>query len=531
MNEKLKNSGLNGTQSIFQGAFKNLPKLPAELENVVFVDIHQQVAYCIKDVDKTVLRQFRSYVSLLNKTGFSTTVKSIAADQFHSLKREGKKSERQSISDMQNVAVKLFKSAASKDASDIHIIDHGTYGEVFFRINGDLSFIKQFAAGVAPLLFNAVYTSMTDIAEPTYKKSQPQKARIKENHFLPSNVHSIRVASCPQVDGSFMVFRFLYQTEEIPFEDLGYSKELGQQSAIRLMQKRPHGLIILSGPTGSGKSTSLKHILTGMKRKSPQSNFITVEDPPEYPMPGIRQVPVIVDAQANEAERRQAYNTVLDALLRLDPDYLMVGEIRDKASAELAVLGAMTGHPVWGTLHANDPFNIITRLVRRLEHPNALQEIADVGIISGLIFQKLVKTLCPHCKINLLENIDKVSNRVLDRLSSHVKFDSEESSAMSIKGPGCDHCFGTGIGGRTLLAETVCPDHQTMEKILKDGVGSARRFWLKRNGHSIIDHAVEKIIMGIVDPAMAEQVVGPLTLDQAFSDSVLDAKEVDELSS
>jgi len=508
---------------------KGLPELPSALTNCAFIDKTSMTAYCIEDTEKELLREFRNHLSLLKQGGFVEGFKYIPAEKFAMLKLESSNQHEPDNSEMQSMAVKLFKAAAQRDASDIHIVDHGSYGQVHFRINGDLLPMRQLPKEITVCLLQAIYTSMTDIKEPTYKDSQPQSARIKKRQFLPENVHSIRIEKTPLVDGQLMVFRFLYDNDFIPLENLGYSERLGQLDAIRLMQKRPRGLIIIAGTTGSGKSTSLKNILTNMKAEAPTQNYITIEDPPEYPMEGINQIPILVDAKASEDEREHKTTRALDSILRLDPDLIMIGEIRSKTWAELGIKSARTGHQTWATIHAGDPFGIIARLIEILDTPNALNRVADVGILSGLIFQELVQTLCPHCKMPLTGNEDKVPVGVLKRLMNHVSLD--ENPKISIKGPGCEKCYQTGIGGRELLAETVVPDHYIIEKILTEGLGSARRTWLDQNpNQSIKHHALEKIKMGVVDPAIAEKVVGPLTLDDAMKDKILNRIEIHELS-
>lgn len=508
-----------------------MPPVPDDIQQYVFVDQTGRVAFGVKDMQKNHQRAFRSYVALLKTGGFIDGGKVIEAKSFHIKKKQVLASGDDENSQMQAMVVDLFQKAAELNSSDIHIVDHGSYGEVLFRLNGDLTHIQQLPEEIPTKLFYSVYTSMTDQAESTFKRKQPQKGRIGEKKFLPKSVHSIRVEYCPISGGAFMVFRLLYKSDDVAFEKLGYSEKLGQQSAIRLMQRRPAGIILVAGPTGSGKSTTLKHILTGMKKQAPEMNFVSVEDPPEYPMPEVRQIPVITEAQASYDQRLEAYNRVLESILRLDPDLIMQGEIRDKASAEFAIQGALTGHPVWTTLHASNPFNILTRLIRKLERPNALEEIADVGIISGLIFQKLVQTLCDHCKLPLVDNIDRIGKGLENRLVSRLDITDPAVCKAAIKGDGCAKCRNTGVSGRTLLAEVVVPDHQIMEQIISHGVGYARRSWIKDHpGQSIIDHAFEKIADGIIDPVAAEKALGPLTMDAAFADRILDKKEIKDLA-
>lgn len=527
--ERKDTKGLNGDGQALATRTQGMPVVPKELANCVFVDRACKTAYCIQDSEPELLRKFRNYLSLLKQGEFVEEHQYVPADQFASLRGECFAKSEPSNSDMQNMAAKLFKAAAQRGASDIHIIEHDSYGEILFRINGDLLQAKQLPKEITVSLLKAVYTSMTDVAETTYKLMQPQSARVRKRQFLPEKVHSIRIERTPIVDGQLMEFRFLYDHNVIPIEQLGYSDRLGQLDAIRLMQKRPHGLIVIAGPTGSGKSTSLKNILTSMKAAAPEKNFITIEDPPEYPMKGINQIPIVVDAKATEDERKHLTTRALDSVLRLDPDLIMIGEIRSRVWAELGIMAARTGHQTWTTIHAESPFGIIARMIENLDTPNALKRVADVGILSGLIYQELVQTLCPHCKKTIVGNEDKIPEGTLKRLISHVSLDDD--SKVAIKGPGCDKCYQTGVGGRTLLAETVVPDHFIIEKILTEGIGSARRIWLEQNpDQSIKHHALEKIKAGLVDPVTAEKVVGPLTLDDALKDKVLDKREIHELS-
>jgi len=179
-----------------------------------------------------------------------------------------------------------------------------------------------------------------------------------------------------------------------------------------------------------------------------------VEDPPEYPIPGAIQTPV---ANVSTAEERSAaFQAAIKAAMRLDPDVIMIGEIRDTPSASLALQAAMTGHQVWTTLHANNSIAIVDRLID-LGVPAEI--LCDPAIVSGLVSQRLVKTLCPHCKVSLKNAIGSLSIREeYERIAKYIDLES-----VYIKGEGCDKCSGSGLLGRTVVSEVILPDNKIME--------------------------------------------------------------------
>ena len=193
--------------------------------------------------------------------------------------------------------------------------------------------------------------------------------------------------------------------------------------------------------------------------------------------------------------------------MRLDPDTIMIGEIRDGASAQNAIRASMTGHQVWTTIHANSALAIIDRL-EDLGSPLSL--ITDSTIITGLISQRLVKALCPHCKKKLADHQQEMPAPVLARMRRALL---NNLDGVCIVGPGCTHCRQQGTSGRTVVAEIILPDARFFKFVRAGEKQKAIQYWLQElGGETILDDAIEKILAGVIDPRMAEKVVGHLDL-------------------
>lgn len=415
-------------------------------------------------------------------------------------------SSKATASDMQKVALALFEKAVKLRASDIHMrISTRDKTQIFCRVHNDLEFVEEHPYEYGAQLCTTIYQAMADVSDATFEPINRQDARISGKDKVPNGLDGIRIATTPQVDGFVMVLRLLYNdtNDNHDIAALGYAES--QCDSVTVMKKRPTGIVIIGGPTGSGKSTTLQRVLTSIIKESQgRKHIITVEDPPEYPIPGAVQTPV-TNAE-DEEQRSKAFQKAIRAAMRLDPDVIMIGEVRDGPSAKLAIQGAMTGHQVWTTLHANSAFAIISRLVD-LGVP--LELIADPSIISGLVCQRLLKVLCPQCKLPLSD--DKVQSRYkakdLDRMMGLGRIDQ-----IYVCGDGCDHCRKSGTIGRTVVAETVTTEEELMVYIRKGDRLGALEHW-KRNmgGITMLEHAVSKVLAGLVDPFQAEDIVGVMS--------------------
>nr|WP_320022263.1 GspE/PulE family protein [uncultured Draconibacterium sp.] len=318
---------------------------------------------------------------------------------------------------------KIIKEAKMHNSSDIHIEAFEEISRIRFRIDGKLVERYQFDKGKYPALVNKVkIQAHLDIAE----KRLPQDGRI---FFRDGNDKiDIRVSILPTLYGEKVVLRLLNKdTANIPLKDLGFSTEQ-LKTYLEAIQK-PNGIVLISGPTGSGKTTtlyaSLKHLNTE------NVNIMTVEDPVEYTIDGINQVHVKEDIGLNFA-------AALRTFLRQDPDIIMLGEIRDQETAQMAIRAALTGHLVFSTIHTNSAIGTISRLL-------------DMGIPSYLVAntlnlsmaQRLVRLLCPHCKQE--EEIDKTV------LPVKLPFETRTHYVAQ----GCEQCLFTGYAGRKAIYELI----------------------------------------------------------------------------
>lgn len=414
---------------------------------------------------------------------------------------------------MQKDVSDLLIRAFHARASDIHIrVSKREHTSIWMRILGDLTFKEEHSFEYGERLCSTIYMAMADVADTAFKPLERQDARMAGGDKLPAGLHGVRIATTPQVDGFLMVMRLLYNDtsdgETLDLTKLGYTEV--HAKAIQTMKERPTGINIIAGPTGSGKSTTLQRIIVSyLKERHNRVHVITVEDPPEYPLKGAVQTPVVAESPEG---RSRAFSAAISAAMRLDPDTIMIGEVRDKSSAKLAVQAAMTGHQVWTTVHANDAMGIMDRMIdllRDTENPNPLDLIADPTIISGLICQRLSKVLCPHCKAKLVDKEAEVDPEIVARVRAAVA----DVDKVYVRGDGCEKCNHSGIKGRSALGEVVAPDLQFMLKLKAGDKFGAADYWRSRlGGRTLVEHAIVKVEAGIVDPQMAEETVGPLVL-------------------
>ena len=444
----------------------------------------------------------RGFISRLKHLGFEHTIQhadlSVVLSYY-----DGDGSQTEKHSDMQVAAKTLFQKAVALRASDIHIrVSKRLRTQVFFRVHNDLEFVEEHPFDYGDKLCSTVYQAMADVSDSTFEQMSRQDARISERSKIPVNLDGIRIATSPQVDGYIMVLRLLYNdtTEDLELTRLGYDPT--QVEAIEYMKKRPTGVIVIGGPTGSGKSTTLQRVLSAIIHETQgRKHIITVEDPPEYPISGAVQTPV-ANADTEEARSRE-FQKAIKAAMRLDPDIIMLSEVRDNPTARLVIQAAMTGHQVWTTVHANSALAIIDRMKDLGVQPELL---SDPTIIAGLICQRLVKELCPHCKKPLTDHTDRFDSRDLRRIMSVMPLEG-----VFIQGEGCEHCRGSGVAGRTVVAETIITDNQLMT-FVKAGDRIAALEYVRReqSSMSMLDHAIQKIRAGLVDPFQAEDIVGAL---------------------
>lgn len=407
---------------------------------------------------------------------------------------------------MRREVLDLVGTLSKRRTSDIHIIVGETSCSVRARIDGSMTHIADWPSEYGHSFCAAAF-AMADASDVNYQPYEYQGARCsnRKDLRLPEGVISLRMQFNPTVyGGRAMIIRILYDSDDRTqgdIGDLGFAPE--QVEDFEFLRAKPFGINIVAGPTGHGKSTTLqRNILAILREYKNNIAIFTVEDPPEYPIPGAVQMPV-VNASSSE-ERAEAFTKAIAAALRSNPDRIMIGEVRDSSSAKLAFEAAMTGHQVWTTLHSNDAITIPFRL--RDLHVEEYKLI-DPTLLTGLISQRLVRKLCSHCRRPVINSSD-VPYGILSRLEeAEIAVNS-----VRIHNPkGCEKCNFTGYSGRTVTAEVILPDVGFMELVKKDNKVAAYDYWLSElNGRTMVEYGLDLVQQGIVSPLDAERVLGYL---------------------
>lgn len=520
------------------------PPLPASLTGqVMVVDGVVHVSDAVRRTPELI-----SFLSYCGRRGIHEH-RVVKSAQFQKLRLNSSKARTES--DVQAMAVELIRDAHALGASDIHIEDHGPFVAVDLRILTMVQRHQVVTGEEGRALIRCIYQTMSASAEAQYSPGKRQDGRIISRNYLPPGLHSIRLHTEPlecaisdQGTGTFLAMRLLYDsthaTGTLParLAALGYSSR--HVSRLEFLTQRS-GLTLLSGPTGSGKSTALKHIMECMALDNPEKSFLSIEDPPEYPLEGVKQVRVLTDGdQTRGSEYRQA----IAGAMRSDPDTLMLGEIRYPEAAMAAVDAAQTGHGVWTTIHANSAMGIVQRMLSLLHAarcPDPVEYLCDHTVLAGLIHQRLIPLLCASCKIPFHEVMRRPENDDfrLSRIPPHVAarvFRTVDPAAMTrvcVRGEGCTACRSQGFSGLAVVAEVIATDRTLLAHLRRGETESAIRHWRhEQNGVSFVEHAVDRIEEGAADPRITEQRLGvPLNFAAAIEDDCLTGNELDQLGS
>jgi len=350
-------------------------------------------------------------------------------------------------------------------ASDIHIEPYENLIRIRYRIDGELRTINNLGIeSLAPLITRIKILAGLNIAE----KRIPQDGRIitKIGNY---NV-DLRVSILPIVNGEKVVIRILNrESYKIGKEVMGLSPE--NKTKLDNILGSPNGIILVTGPTGSGKSTTLYSVLNDMNAS--EVNIVTIEDPVEYTLNGINQVHV-----NNKAGLTFAGG--LRSILRQDPDIVMIGEIRDDETAEIAIKAAITGHLVLSTLHTNDAPSSIMRLVDMGVEPYLV-----ASSITGIIAQRLVRRICDNCKEDY-EASEYESKVILGEVKEGLKL---------YRGKGCGHCNNTGYMGRVGVYEIMEITKGHRELITKKKGTEAIRELSKEKGMTTLEEECKKLVL------------------------------------
>jgi type IV pilus assembly protein PilB len=369
----------------------------------------------------------------------------------------------------------LIFQAAEDGASDMHFEPQKDGIVVRFRIDGVMHEIqrvpKRMVAGVTTRL---KVLAKLDIAE----RRKPQDGRISLNARTAGRMLDIRVATLPTVDGEKVTMRLLDKSKKAPtLEELGLPEDMRQRLSDII--RRPTGALLVTGPTGSGKSTSLYAAMAEINR--PEINIVTIEDPVEYRLPGINQMQINVKAGFTFA-------SALRSILRSDPDVVMVGEIRDAETAKISIEAALTGHLVLSTMHTNDAPGAITRL-----NEMGVEPFLTGSAVTAVLAQRLARKLCAHC----CEMYNPSSDELLrNRVSPEVMAASDGMAFYRKKG--CPRCGQTGYKGRIGIYQLLV----MTEEIESLAVRRATREDLEAKAteqgmRSLWDDGLAKVVSGI----------------------------------
>ncbi len=361
----------------------------------------------------------------------------------------------------------LLTEAIKVSASDIHIETYETRLVVRFRVDGVLREVVSPRRALAPLLVSRIKVmAKLDIAE----KRLPQDGRISLR--VAGKEVDVRVSTIPASNGERVVMRILDKQEgRRDLADLGMRE--ADLRAMRSLLARPHGILLVTGPTGSGKSTTLYACLDTLNDRS--RNILTVEDPIEYDVEGVGQTQVNMKAEMTFAKG-------LRAILRQDPDVVMVGEIRDFETAEISVQASLTGHLVLSTIHTNTAIGALTRLANMGVQPYLLS-----NSIVGLVAQRLVRVLCEHCREPHVAD---------DYECQFLRVDPADPPTL-YRASGCDRCAHEGFRGRLGIYEVVTIDDELRRMIHSGASELELEQYARSRGTGIREDGRAKVLAGL----------------------------------
>ena len=368
------------------------------------------------------------------------------------------------------LVTRIIAQAIKEEATDIHIEPYSKETILRYRMDGDL----QLKPPPPRSLHNAIISrikimSKANIAE----RRLPQDGRISLN--MAGKKYELRVSIIPTIYGESIVMRILDKASTaLPLAALGFRPR--NLELINAAIHKPHGMILVSGPTGSGKSTTLFSALNTIN--SPETKILTLENPVEYNLDGIVQVPTKEEIGLTFAEGLRAF-------LRQDPDVIMVGEIRDGETANISIQAALTGHLVLSTIHTNDAPSCITRLANFEVDPFLIADAVQL-----LLAQRLIRTICKNCKTPV-----EPTDEEIELLNSQ---EVDISNLQLYKGEGCSECDGRGLKGRTGIHEVLVLDNEIKKLILKNASAYEIKEVAMNNGMRILlQDGLEKVAMGI----------------------------------
>ncbi|WZX55906.1 ATPase, T2SS/T4P/T4SS family (plasmid) [Salmonella enterica subsp. diarizonae serovar 58:r:z53] len=403
----------------------------------------------------------------------------------------------------QNRVLGYYRDALAQHASDIHFrIGENGLTRILYRVHGELGEVGHLETQEGIVLASTIIQSMCDQSEPSFHPNRPQSARLRKEFLRQVGLFGARYEHYPTEFGLLAVMRLIPDDGDNPpsLEELGFLSE--QIILLGQMLMTPEGMMLISGPTGSGKSTTLRTLCQMyMELTNGTRHLLTFEDPVEGDIPGAVQCGIKAD-RSNPDAVSLAWVGALSSGMRLDPDAILVGEQRDRNSAMASVIAALTGHIVLSTVHTPDAIRIIDRLIETFGVSASL--VIDPQVMMGLMSQRLVQEICPHCR---LDYADRQKSRLLPELTGLQKnllAEHTDTARIAFRHPdGCPHCR-KGVVGRRVIAEIIRPDAMFMDLYQRHGKLQTRSYWVHyMQGITRRAHLQHYLNAGQVDPLSA----------------------------
>lgn len=450
----------------------------------------------------------------------------VEIDEIALLRSKGMRATEEKDPDMiiRSQAIEIIRLAAAYGASDIHFMMRGTHSEIQIVVKGGLRVLTRKTHEEGDAITRAIYQGIAKTRDSSFNPLEFQNAQIAgEDLPTDANLSSVRLVRGPcypqAQGGAFMTARLQYGAQQkAPRNDLpklplprqpdgefrlpkmGYRAE--QIAKIRTLMDAPNGVVIFTGPTGSGKTTAMFEALQETARSKPHRRLVTVEDPVEYPMSWAVQM--AVTGAKNDAETGAAFGERIRVALRMAPHTILLGELRGPDVAVAALEAAVTGHQVWTTMHVTDPFLFVERLELMDRERLDRRIFCDHKIVRGVVAQRLLPKLCPHCSVLLTEHPTDISPRIVNALKTWG-----DLNKVRILGAGCDKCGHDGTLGRFAVAEVVVTTAQLMRDFVEHGSEKARENYRATPDAdlSMLESAIRYALAGYLDPRAVEDCV------------------------
>ena len=431
---------------------------------------------------------------------------------------------------------KMVSIAMKNHVSDIHIEKRRDHALIRMRKHGEL---MEYNSAISPQyaidLCSVIYNVLAENKDIVFTPEGYQAAAV--NRIIDGVEVKLRYQSLETYPEGFdVVLRVLPIGRDdesfVQLDRLGYSPT--QVKTIIDVISKPVGALIIAGTTGSGKSTTLKNLLMfANAAKGYKAKIYTVEDPPEYRIPRVSQIPV-VRRKSEDYSIKSPFADPLMAVMRGDPDILMIGEVRDHFTGDGLKKATQSGHQVMSTTHASSALAVVERLIDFGLTPAVL---GSPEFLTGLIYQKLLPVLCDKCSASFLDmpSGESASSAMLALGERLREVCDLEKDVIKVRGAGCDNCGGMGVSGRTVCAEVISPDFHMLRLFKEQDATATYEYWrslsdnrrdsINMDGKPALEHALFKMRVGMVSPLDIEEAFGPVDLSKRMLEQARQSRE------